>query len=618
MSLLPGIEQAHMWVTFAIILAAVILFAIERIPLELSAGLTVLALLALFHFFPLNVTAGPTPVNITTLLAGFANPVVFTILALLMVGQALIQTGTIEKSTEIFRGLIKIAPAAALPTILVIAALLSAFLNNTPVVILFIPILSALAARLGKTAAHVLMPLSFIAILGGMTTLIGSSANLVAATVAEANDIPTINFFDFTVPGLLLAGIGALYVIFVIPRLIKPSPVLGQTDGERGKHFIAQITLNEGHPWIGIKSVAGLFPGLHQMTVKLVQREGRSVLPPFEDLTLQRGDVLMIAATRRNLMEAIARDRSVIGDLAQAEEHPDDAEPVQGGERERLIMTEVVIAPGSPRIGRALRPERFRFDTGCTLLGIERHSRMMHDPFHKIRLIAGDVLLLLGTPQAVRNLRDHRDLLLLARSRAELPVPHHAKSAMIVFTAMILGAASGFVPISIAAISGAIGMVLVGALTVPQAARAFDGRIFLLIGAAFAMAVALEATGGAEFLARKVVSIFSGHGPVVLLSALFLLVAILTNFLSNHATGALFAPIVVSAANQIGADPMPFVYGLIFALNCSFATPIAYQTNLIVMGPGHYRFRDFMIAGLPLIVLIWLAYSFFAPLYFSM
>lgn len=607
-----------MWVTFAIIVAAVILFAIERIPLELSSGLTVLALLALFYFFPLDVTSGPTPVNITTLLAGFANPVVFTILALLMVGQALIQTGTIEKSTEMFRGLIKIAPAAALPVILVVAAILSAFLNNTPVVILFIPILSALAARLGKTAAHVLMPLSFIAILGGMTTLIGSSANLVAATVAEANGVPTINFFDFTVPGLLLASLGSLYVIFVIPRLIKPSPALGQTDRERGKHFIAQITLNENHPWIGTKSVAGLFPGLHHMTVKLVQRAGRSVLPPFEDLTLQQGDVLMIAATRRNLLEAISRDRSVIGDLANMDETPADSDPAQRGERERLIMTEAVIAPGSPRIGSTLRPERFRFDTGCTLLGIERHSRMMHDPFNKIRLVAGDVLLLLGTPRSVRGLREHRDLLLLARSRAELPVPHHAKSAMIVFSAMILGAASGMVPIAIAAIAGAIGMILVGALTVPQAARAFDGRIFLLIGAAFAMAVALEATGGAEYLARQVVTVFSGYGPVMLLSALFLLVAILTNFLSNHATGALFAPIVVSAASQIGADPTPFVYGLIFALNCSFATPIAYQTNLIVMGPGHYRFRDFMIAGLPLIVLIWLAYSLFAPLYFSM
>ena len=617
MSLLGGIEQAHMWVTFAIILAAIVLFAIDRLPLELSAGVTVLALLALFHFFPIPAAPGRMSVDITTLLAGFANPVVFTILALLMVGQALIQTGTIEKSTQIFRGLIKIAPGAALPTILIVAALISAFLNNTPVVVLFIPILSALAARLGKTAAHVLMPLSFIAILGGMTTLIGSSANLIAATVAEANGMARINFFDFSVPGLLLASIGGLYVIFVVPRLIKPSPVLGQTDSERGKHFIAQITLNEDHPWIGTKSVAGLFPGIHHMTVKLVQRGGHSVLPPFEDLALQRGDVLMIAATRRVLMEAIARDRTVIGDLAKMDDpHGDSDEPQQ--RRERLIMTEVVIAPGSPRIGGSLRPERFKFDTRCTLLGIERHSRMIHDPFHKIRLVAGDVLLLLGTPQAVRNLREHRDLLLLARSRAELPVPHHAKSAMIVFLAMIIAAASGYVPISIAAIAGVIGMILVGALTVPQAARAFDSKIFLLIGTAFAMAVALEATGGAEFLAHQVVKVFSGYGPAVLLSALFLLVAVLTNFLSNHATAALFAPIVVSAANQIGADPTPFVYGMIFALNCSFATPIAYQTNLIVMGPGHYRFRDFMIAGGPLIVIIWLAYSFFAPFYYSL
>jgi len=606
-----------MWVTFAIILAAIVLFAIDRIPLELSAGLTVLALLALFHFFPLPTTPGRMSVDITTLLAGFANPVVFTILALLMVGQALIQTGTIEKSTQIFRGLIKIAPGAALPSILIVAALISAFLNNTPVVVLFIPILSALAARLGKTAAHVLMPLSFIAILGGMTTLIGSSANLIAVTVAEANGMARINFFDFSVPGLLLASIGGLYVIFVVPRLIKPSPVLGQTDSERGKHFIAQIALNEEHPWIGIKSVAGMFPGIHHMTVKLVQRGGHSVLPPFEDLALQQGDILMIAATRRVLMDAIAHDRTVIGDLAKMDDlQVDGDEPQQ--RRERLIMTEVVIAPGSPRIGGTLRPERFKFDTGCTLLGIERHSRMIHDPFHKIRLVAGDVLLLLGTPQAVRYLREHRDLLLLARSRAELPVPHHAKSAMIVFLAMIVAAASGYVPISIAAIAGVIGMILVGALTVPQAARAFDAKIFFLIGTAFAMAVALEATGGAEFLAHQVVKVFSGYGPAVLLSALFLLVAILTNFLSNHATAALFAPIVVSAANQIGADPTPFVYGMIFALNCSFATPIAYQTNLIVMGPGHYRFRDFMIAGAPLIVIIWLAYSFFAPFYYSL
>jgi di/tricarboxylate transporter len=603
-----GIEYGHMWMTFAVICCAIILFAIDRIPLELSAGLTVLAFLILFHFFPVPVSPGKISVNVTTLLAGFANPVVFTILSLLIVGQALSQTGAIEKSTEIIGGLVKVAPAAALGITLIVAASMSAFLNNTPVVVIFIPILSALAVRLGQTAAHVLMPLSYITILGGMTTLIGSSANLIAAAVAETAGAVSIGFFDFVVPGLFLASLGALYVLFVVPRLIKPSPALNQPSGERGKQFIAQIRLGKNHPWLGKRSTAGMFPDLEHMTVRLVQRNGRSVLPPFENLELQEGDVVMIAATRRVLLNAIARDRALI----------DDAAPQSEQERERLIMTEVVIAPGSRRIGSTLNPDGFKAETGCTLLGIERHSRMMRAPMNEIGLIAGDVLLLLGRPRAVRSLRDHRDLLLLARSRAELPVPFHAKRALVIFVAMVLAAASGIVPIAIAAMAGAISMILVGALTLPQAARAFDAKIFLLIGTAFAMAVALEATGGAQFLAHGVVGLFSDWGPAVLLSALFLLIAILTNFLSNHATGALFAPIVVSAANEIGADPAPFVYGLIFAINCSFATPIAYQTNLIVMGPGHYRFRDFMIAGIPLILIIWIAYSLFAPFYFDM
>ncbi|MHA1165850.1 MAG: SLC13 family permease, partial [Alphaproteobacteria bacterium] len=508
--------------TFAVILAAIILFAIDRIPLELSAGLTVLALLLLFYIFPLPVEDGKSAITITTLLAGFANPVVFTIISLLMVGQALFQTGTIEKTTEIFSRLVKIAPAAVLAFTLVVAASMSAFLNNTPVVIIFIPILSALAARLGKTAAHVLMPLSFITILGGMTTLIGSSANLVAAAVVEASSGFHVGFFDFAVPGILLASLGALYVLIVIPRLIKPSQALGQASGRRGKQFIAQIRLGENHPWLGKRSSTGMFPDLRHMTVRLVQRAGRSILPPFEDLVFQQDDVVMIAATRQTLMDAIAQDRTLISETAP---DADASVPSAQPERERLIMTEVVIAPGSHRIGRTVNPERFKLDTGCTLLGIERHSRMMRAPMNQIGLVAGDVLLLLGTPGAVRSLRDHRNLLLLARSRAELPVPHHAKSAFAIFVIMVLAAAGGLVPIAIAAMAGAISMILVGALTLPQAARAFDSKIFMLIGTAFAMAVSLEATGGAQFLAHGVVEIVTDWGPAVLLSALFLLIA---------------------------------------------------------------------------------------------
>lgn len=613
-------DNLHMWMTFAIILMAMILFIFDRVPLDLSAVGTVAVLLLVFHLFPVEDEAGKNLLDAKSLLAGFASPALFAILALLVVGQGLFHTGAVEKATQIIGALLHIAPKYGLALTLVVAASISAFLNNTPVVIIFIPVLSALATRLGLNAGNVLMPLSFITILGGMTTLIGSSANLVAAAAVEASGGPVIAFFDFVVPGLFLASVGAVYVLFVMPHILRrrvQQPKNRAT--ESGKQFIAQITVAENDPWLGARSAAGLFPDLKNMTVRLVQRGDALFLPPFEELVLETGDVVIVAATRQVLLDTIKQQQSDIG-------IDEDGENVRGtaprdavkSAREPVIMTEAVVAPGSNLIRRTVQQARLKSNTGCSVLGIERRSRMVRSPMNEIFLEAGDVLLLLGTTAAVRSLGDNRNLLLLARSRAELPVAHHAKRSLFIFSIMIVAVVSGMVPIAIAAITGAMAMILGRCLTIQQAARAFDRRIYLLVGTALALAISLQKTGGAQYLAHAVVDSMAGYGPAALLSALFLLTALLTNFLSNHATAALVAPIAVSAAAEIGVDPAPFIYGLIFALNCSFATPIAYQTNLIVMGPGHYKFKDFMIAGLPLILLLWLAYSLFAPYYFGL
>ncbi len=267
----------------AVILGAVILFAQDRIPIELSAMGIVTALLLLFYVFPLEDAAGgENRLGASELLAGFANPVLFAILALLMIGQGLFQTGAVEKPAQLISGLAVLGQTLGLGAGLLVAASLSAFLNNTPVVVIFIPILVALAARLKLSSARVLMPLSFITILGGMTTLIGSSSNLVATAVAEASGAPRVGFFDFTVPGLFLAAIGAVYVIFALPRLIRPSPTMAErlTD-QSGKQFIAQITLTPDHPWIGTEASGGFFPKLKDITVRMVQRGERALLPPF-------------------------------------------------------------------------------------------------------------------------------------------------------------------------------------------------------------------------------------------------------------------------------------------------------------------------------------------------
>lgn len=235
-----------------------------------------------------------------------------------------------------------------------------------------------------------------------------------------------------------------------------------------------------------------------------------------------------------------------------------------------------------------------------------------------IRLEAGDVLLLFGYERDISALRQNRDLILLDWSTAELPDIRKAKMARIVFVATIAAAALSVVPIEIAALGGALAMIATGCLNIRQAVRALDMRIFLLIGAAFAMGLALERTGGAEFIGTNVVTAVLPYGPQALIAAVFLIVAIFTNIISNSAAALLFAPIALSIAEKADIDPIVMVLTVIFAANCSFATPIAYQTNLLVMGPGHYRFGDFARFGIPLILLLWVSYVLLVPVLFGL
>jgi len=282
------------------------------------------------------------------------------------------------------------------------------------------------------------------------------------------------------------------------------------------------------------------------------------------------------------------------------------------------MLAEAVLAPGSRLIGRSVEQASLRHETGCIVVGIQRRSRMIRSRLDEIRLAAGDVILVLGNRADVLDLRRSRDFLLLEWSARALPKFAYGARARWIFLATIAAAASGVVPIVVAALAGAAAMIPAQCLNVRQAARAFDRRIYLLIGASIAMASALEATGGAAEIAHGLVSALAGASPAMVASALFLLIAIMSNFLGHHAAAVLFTPIAIDTAINLGVDPLIFIYLVIFAANCSFATPMGYQTNLLVMGPGHYRFIDFTRAGAPLIALIWLAYSLFVPWYYGL
>ncbi|MEP3436407.1 MAG: SLC13 family permease [Hoeflea sp.] len=602
----------HLIATFALIVATIIAYASERWAMETVSLVSLAAVLVIFGIVPYS-GAGGEELKAERLLAGFSNPALITVIALLIVGQGLFATDAMEAPA---RKLGKMGGSATFRPILFIlvgAAVISAFLNNTPVVVIFIPILVVIAAQRSISASRVFIPLSFITILGGMTTLIGSSTNLLVAGVARDYGFD-VGFFDITGMGMILAIVGGAYVLGVLPRLLPERQAELSAVAKSGAQFIGEITLTRDHPFVGISARAGMFPGLGDLTLRLLQRRDVPVLPPFEDLILSTGDTLVVSGTRRAFSKALARGRAGLkADDVASEETASDHPPGPD-----YHLAEAVISPGSRYAGRTIQLSGLRPQFGISVLGVQRKSRMARSAMSDIRLEPGDTLLIGGPMDAMTLLRGNHDLLLLEHSAEAVPQSRKARIAVAIFAGIVLLSAFSIVPIVVAAVCGAVLMLLTGCLSILQAARAFDRQIFLLVGSSVALATALEATGGAALIASSSLALMQGASPAVILSGLFLVMAVLTNILSNNATAVLFTPIALGIAKGMGAPPEPFIAAVIFAANSSFATPIGYQTNLLVMGPGHYRFSDFLRAGTPLVIIIWLTFSLLAPWYYGL
>lgn len=592
-----------MWLTFAIILTSIVAFSLERIPMELTAGATLVALIVVFIIVP-EFGSLPTPISLTALLLGFANPALFAILSLVIVGQGLFQTGALDRATQKIARSARLHGWTMIAMVFVAAAALSAFMNNTPVVVMLIPVLAGLSRIKRISPGRLLLPMNYATILGGSATLIGSSTNLLVADVAMRNAGLQLTMFSITVPGLVLAAFGMAYVILLVPRILRDTDTADDV-AQSGKQFLTDVVLGDTHPLVGTACVAGHFPDLNNVTVRLLKRNGRVHFPPFEGIAFEPGDRIVFCGMRPDLA-----DLNLFGE-------PRSDESNRMG-RQSLSQAEAMVAPGSRIVGRPPNDSGLERDLGVQIVGVERRGHMRRGTFSDKRLEAGDVLLISGDEKAFDRLRGSRDLLVLERSVASLPARTGAQKAVAIFAGMVILAATEIVSIPVAAITAAFLMIAFGCLNIRQAKRAFDSRIFMLVGTSIASATALQATGGAMFLAESLVSALEGAGPAVLLSALFALIAILTNALSNNATAVLFTPVAISVAQSAGVPVEPFVIAVIFAANASFATPIGYQTNLLVLGPGGYRYRDYLCAGGPLVILLWAVFTIFAPWYYGL
>jgi di/tricarboxylate transporter len=465
-----------------------------------------------------------------------------------------------------------------------------------------------------------MMPLSFVAILGGMTTLIGSSTNLlVSGTLVKLGE-PALGFFQFVVPGGIVAAVGLAYVVLVAPRLIPPRAALISTIAGSGRQFMAEIAVTEGSKFTGIRPRGGFFPELRNLTVRVILRGAARHVPPFDDeFEIHPGDTIVVAATRSALTEVFKGEPERLRPDPEPDWQP-DAGPA-GVRRWRAgdqMLAEVMITPASRMAGQTLQMVGFADSYHCVVLGIQRRSQMIRDSVLQIRLEPGDVLLIQGRESDIAGLRGDPDMILIEWSAENLPAVHHAWPALGIFAAVIVTASTGVLPIVTAAVCGAAAMLAVGVLNIRQAGRAIDRRVVMLVAAALAMGTALQATGGAEYLAYGMLALLGDAAPATVLSAFVLLVALLTNVMSNNAVAVLFTPIAVGVADGLNVPVEPFAVGIIIAASCAFATPIGYQTNLLVTAPGNYRFSDFVRAGLPLVLLVWATYSLAAPWYYGL
>lgn len=604
----------HLIATFVIIAGTIAAYALDRWPMEGVSVAALAALLIAFGLFPYQLPDGER-FPIGELLSGFGNPALATVIALLIVGQGLFATDAMDRPAKVLSRMGGSNNFLAILLVLLGAAAISAFLNNTPVVVIFIPILTVVAVQRQYEAYKLFMPLSFLCILGGMTTLIGSSTNLIAAGAASELGFQ-LGFFDITGMGLILATVGGFYVVYIMPHLMSErSSSIARGGQSAGAQFVGEITLTSDHPFIGIASRAGMFSGLGDLTPRLLQRRDVPILPPFEDIVLSAGDTIVVTGTRHAFSRALARGRTAFADETPPELEDNADSPPPGPD---YHLVEAVIAPGSRFAGRTIQLSGIRAQFGVAVMGVQRKSRMARSALSEIRLEPGDTLLLGGGMDEINAMRGNHDLLLLEHSAEPVPQTRKARIAVLIFLGIVVLSATETLPIVAAAITGAVLMLATGCLTIYQAARSFDRQIFLMVGSSIGLATALEVTGGAMFLAQGTVDILAGSATIVVLAALFLVMAIVTNILSNNATAILFMPIAVGIATRIGAPVEAFIAAVIFAANCSFATPIGYQTNLLVMGPGHYRFSDFLKAGLPLVVILWLTFSLLASWYYGL
>jgi len=574
---------------------ALVQFLRERWPTDLT-GLVVLAALLVLSQIP-GETAFP---EARALLGVFSNPAPITVAAMFILSNALERTGALSRVLERLEEVGNLGPRGILLIMMIGTAAVSAFINNTPVVVVGLPIAIHLANRAGVSASIFLIPLSYASIFGGTCTLVGTSTNILASGLLADTGHPPLGMFETAAVGLPLLVLGTVYVVLLAPKCLPERKTLAQdlTDGGFSE-YVVEATVQNDSPATGqTLAEAGLGPRAG-LRVLEVLRHGKPYFEPLDTLTLRAGDRVVIAGPPQTVAKIIAMP-GVELDMEKGLDGDDQTVTHEGR------LAEAIVGPLSEIIGSSVKDLNFRQRFGVVVLAIHRRGTNLSRGFENIALQPGDTLLLLGPSGAVKSLRTNTELLLLDRPKVPTTAQRARTPLVLATMAVVIGLATfNLVPIAVAAIVGCIFLMATGTLKPRQAYKSVDWGLLFLIYSMLALGLAMGTTGAADYIANNMVGWVSSLAseawkPIVLLAAVFLLTTIVTELLSNNATVVLMMPIALGTAAELGLDPRPFAIATTIAASASFSTPIGYQTNTYVYSAGGYRYADFTRFGLPL------------------
>lgn len=589
---------------------ALVLFTRDRIPLETSSLMVIVLLAVSFQLFPYENSAGQI-LNPIIFFAGFAHEALVAVCALMVAGYAIVRTGALD---PVGRGLAKlwaISPTLSVLITLIVSALLSAVVNNTPIVVLLLPIMLNVAIRTKTNPSGILMPMGLATLLGGMTTTIGTSTNLLVVSVANDMGLETIGMFDFFIPAAIAGSIGILYLWLIAPRILPDRTPNLEDSGPR--IFTAHLHVNEDSFAVGKTLTEIIQKTEGTIQVSGIRRSENTFTVPLPDAKIRVGDRLLVRDTPSALKEF---ERVLGATLYSKGNQVSDDNPLS---EDQQHLAELVIDRGSPMIHRTLNEAHFSDVYQLVTLAIHRKGKVLENMpqgIAKTPLRLGDVLLVQGSNENINEVK-RRGHFLVLDATTELPSTKYAPRAIVIMILTIMAAATGLVPIAISAVAGSLAMVLTSCLKWQDIQRALSAQVILIVVASLALGTALTQTGATMFVAHQFVVFTDGMPDRVIFSGLMLLMAILTNIVSNNAAAVIGTPIAISIATQLGLPPEAFVLAVLFGANMSYATPMAYQTNLLVMNAGGYTFMDFVKAGVPLTIIIWLSFSFIVPIMYG-